>query len=174
MAPAEADILGSPTQRKGAPVTTGEAPDTSAPRQARLDLDTARQLFAAMDADAEADFGLIETYYHPQVRFRDPIQALEGRDAFIEMSARLVKRCKELRARVNDAAQTGNVIFLQWTMEMKIGPTPLSTIEGCTKLTLNEGGQVVEHRDYFDLWGDSLGSTPGIGKLYRWFVRLMG
>jgi len=141
---------------------------------AGLDVDTARQLFDAMDADAEADFSLIETYYHPQVRFRDPIQALEGRDAFIEMSKKLVDRCSHLRARVNDAAQTGNVIFLQWTMEMKLGPTPLSTIEGCTKLTLDDGGQVIAHRDYFDLWGDALGSTPRIGKLYRRFVRMMG
>jgi len=155
-------------------MTTGEAPDTGARPQTGLDLETARRLFADADPGAAADFSLIETYYHPQVRFRDPIQALEGRQAFIEMSQRLVSRCSELRARVNDAAQTGRVIFLQWTMEMKLGPTPLTSIEGCTKLTLDEQGLVVEHRDYFDLWGDSLGSTPGIGKLYRWFVGLMG
>ena len=151
-----------------------EAADTQSPAPAGIDLETARQLFGEMSADGEADFGLIETYYHPDVRFRDPIQALEGRAAFIEMSERLVKRCRELRAHVNDAAQTGNVIMLQWTMEMKLGPTPLTRIEGCTKLTLDDQGRVVAHRDYFDLWGDSLGSTPGIGKLYRWFVGLMG
>lgn len=155
-------------------MTTGEVPHLPTSSTTGLDLDTARRLFGEMAADAEADFGLIETYYHPNVRFRDPIQALEGREAFIEMSQRLVSRCRELRARVNDAAQTGRTIFLQWTMEMKLGPTPLTRIEGCTKLTLDERGLVVEHRDYFDLWGDSLASTPGIGKLYRWFVRLMG
>ena len=155
-------------------MTTGHASDHDAPPSEGLDLDTARRLFSEMDADAEADFGLIETYYHPQVRFRDPIQSLEGREAFIEMTKRLLSRCRELRARVNDGAQTDRVIILQWTMEMKIGPTPLTSIEGCTKLKLDERGLVVEHRDYFDLWGDSLGSTPGIGRLYRWFVGLMG
>ena len=155
-------------------MNTGEATADDTPGPAGLDLATARQLFQDMDPDAEADFSLIETYYHPQVRFRDPIQALEGRDAFIEMSKRLVTRCRELRAHVNDAAQTGNIIMLQWTMEMKLGPTPLTRIEGCTKLTLDERGLVTEHRDYFDLWGDSLRSTPGIGAMYRWFVGLMG
>ena len=155
-------------------MTTRESPVSDTPAPAGLDLETARQLFGEMEPGAEADFSLIETYYHPRVRFRDPIQALEGREAFIEMSKRLVARCRELRAHVNDAAQTGNIIILQWTMEMKLGPTPLTRIEGCTKLTLDERGLVTEHRDYFDLWGDSLGSTPGIGRLYRWFVRLMG
>lgn len=155
-------------------MTATEAPVPHTPAPAGLDLETARQLFGEMEPDAEPDFSLIETYYHPQVRFRDPIQALEGREAFIEMSRRLASRCRELRAQVNDAAQTGNVIMLQWTMEMKLGPTPLTRIEGCTKLTLDERGQVTEHRDYFDLWGDSLRSTPGLGRLYRWFVGLMG
>jgi hypothetical protein len=155
-------------------VTTLEAPDTDTPTPAGLDLETAKQLFGEMDPDAEPDFSLVENYYHPRVRFRDPIQALEGREAFIEMSKRLARRCSELRAHVNDAVQTGNIIMLQWTMEMKLGPTPLTRIEGVTKLTLDEQGLVTEHRDYFDLWGDSLGSTPGIGKLYRWFVGLMG
>ena len=157
-------------------MSAGDDPDTltrpTAPTG--FDLEKARQLFQDMDPDAEPDFSLIETYYHPQVRFRDPIQALEGRDAFIEMSKRLARRCSELRAHVNDATQTGNVIMLQWTMEMKLGPTPLTRIEGCTKLTIDDQGLVTAHRDYFDLWGDSLGSAPGIGKLYRWFVRLMG
>ena len=123
-------------------MTTTEAPVPHTPAPAGLDLETARQLFGEMEPDAEPDFSLIETYYHPQVRFRDPIQALEGREAFIEMSRRLASRCRELRAQVNDAAQTGNIIMLQWTMEMKLGPTPLTRIEGCTKLTLDERGHL--------------------------------
>ena len=155
-------------------MTIARASTPGASALTALDLETAKQLFSAMDSDAEADFSVVETYYHPDVRFRDPIQTCEGRDAFVEMSQRLVARCRELRARVNDAAQTGNIIILQWTMEMKIGRAPLSSIEGCTKLTLDDEGRVVEHRDYFDLWGDTLGSLPAVGGLYRRFVRLMG
>ena len=147
---------------------------TAAVETPRMDLETARGLFDAMSSEGPADFSLVDQYYHPDVRFQDPIQQLQGRDAFIEMTETLVRRCKELRARVNDAAQTGDLIFLQWTMEMKIGPSPLSTIEGVTKLRLGPDGRVIEHRDYFDLWGDSLGSMPGLGGLYRRFVRLMG
>jgi limonene-1,2-epoxide hydrolase len=144
------------------------------PTAAALDAETARGLFDSMSLEEPTDFSLVETYYHPDVRFQDPIQQVQGRDAFIEMSEKLVKRCRELRARVNDAAQTGDLIFLQWTMEMRFGPSPLSIIEGVTKLRLDADGRVIEHRDYFDLWGDTLGSMPGLGGLYRRFVRIMG
>jgi hypothetical protein len=117
---------------------------------------------------------LIERHYHPDVRFQDPIQQVQGRSAFIEMSERLVERCSELGAKVNDAAQTGDIIFLQWTMWLRFGPAPLSSIEGVTKLRLDAAGRVVEHRDYFDLWGDTLDSVPLVGGLYRRFVGLMG
>lgn len=140
----------------------------------RLTVEEARSLFDAMDVSAEPDFSLIERFYHPDVRFQDPIQKLEGRDAFIEMSARLAERCSELRAKVHHAAASDDVIFLQWTMEMKLGPTPLTAIEGTTKLVLNEDGQVIHHRDYFDLWGDSLSAMPLIGAGYRRFMRLLG
>jgi hypothetical protein len=136
--------------------------------------DLARELFDRMSADAPEDFSFIEQYYHPEVRFQDPIQKVVGRDAFIEMSERLVRRCKELRSKANDVAQSGDVIFVQWTMEMRFGSAPLSTIEGVTRLRLDERGRVIEHRDYFDLWGDSLESIPLIGSLYRRFVGLMG
>lgn len=140
----------------------------------RLTADTARALFDAMDASADPDFSLIEQFYREDVRFRDPIQSLQGREEFIEMSRRLVERCQELRATVHHAAESDEVIFLQWTMEMKLGPMPLTAIEGTTKLVLDADGRVAEHRDYFDLWGDSLSAMPLIGAGYTSFMRLLG
>jgi hypothetical protein len=136
--------------------------------------DLARELFDRVSADGPADFSLVEQYYHPDVRFQDPIQKVVGRDGFIEMSEKLVRRCKELRSKANDVAQKGDVIFIQWTMEMRFGSAPLSIIEGVTRLRLDERSRVIEHRDYFDLWGDTLESIPVVGRLYRRFVGLMG
>ena len=141
---------------------------------ARLTPEIARGLFDAMEAAPEPDFSLIEKHYREDVRFQDPIQTLEGREAFIEMTRHLVERCSELRAQVHYAAGSPEVIFLQWTMEMKIGPTPLTPIEGATRLVLDEDGRVKEHRDYFDFWGDSLAAIPGLGAAYRRFMRLLG
>jgi hypothetical protein len=155
-------------------MTEEETKQAASPGEGGMTADLARELFDRMSAEEPADFSLIEQYYHPDVRFQDPIQKVVGRDAFVEMSERLVRRCKELRSKANDVAQTGDVIFIQWTMEMRFGSAPLSIIEGVTRLRLDEHARVIEHRDYFDLWGDTLESIPGVGRLYRRFVGLMG
>ena len=59
-------------------------------------------------------------------------------------------------------------------MWLRFGRAPLSSIEGTTKLRLDEDGRVILHRDYFDLWGDTLDSVPVVGGLYRRFVGLLG
>lgn len=139
-----------------------------------LTLTLAKQIFSSDMMTKNPDFSIIRDYYHSNVRFRDAIQELHGRDAFITMMQHFMKRCSELHVHLNDAAQNGNVIFLQWTMKMRFSKSPLTVIEGATKLTLDADGKVVEHRDYFDLWGDTLDAVPGVGKLYRRAVKLLG
>ncbi len=146
--------------------------------QDALTLPIAKQIFSSQTLSDDSDFAIIRQYYHPNVRFRDAIQELHGRDAFIDMTKHFMKRCSTLDVHLNDAAQNGNTIFLQWTMKMRFGKSPLTTalttIEGATKLSLGPDGKVVEHRDYFDLWGDTLDAIPGVGKLYRRAVKLLG
>lgn len=144
------------------------------PRDAGLTLERARQMFSDEGMAKGSDFAIFRAYYHPNVRFRDAIQEIHGRDELIEMMGRFLKRCKDLDVRVNDSAQNGSVMFLQWTMTMRFGRAPRSSIEGSTKLTLNHAGQVIEHRDYFDLWGDTLDSLPTVGRLYRKLIRRLG
>jgi limonene-1,2-epoxide hydrolase len=139
-----------------------------------LNLEQAKQLFSESTLGTGGDLSLIQTYYHPDVRFRDAIQEVQGRDAFMEMTRRFVKRARELKVQVHDGAQTGNVIFLDWTMTLRFGPGPLTSYDGTSKLTLDAQGKVVEHRDYFDLWGDSLAGLPAVGKVYRFLVKHLG
>ena len=80
-----------------------------------LNLEQAKKLFSESTFASDGDLSLIQAYYHPDVRFRDAIQQVNGRDAFMEMTRRFVKRARDLKVEVHDAAQTGNVIFLDWT-----------------------------------------------------------
>lgn len=137
-----------------------------------LNLDKVREIYSkTYGADGKPDFSHIYPYYHPQVRFRDSIQMIEGKEKFMEMCARLAKRCSELYMAVHDIAQSGNVIFLQWTMTLRFKKTPLTPLNGVTKLTLDDNGLIVEHRDFFDLWGDSFDAIPVVGKAYRLFMK---
>ncbi len=134
----------------------------------------AKEIFERIFNGKEPDFDLVEQYYNSDVIFQDSIQTLNGRDAFIEMSKRFVKRCSELQVDVHNALQGESEIFLHWTMKFKFLLFPPSIFEGVTKLTLNEEGRVILHRDFFDVWGEVLRPIPVVGGLYSGFMKLMG
>ncbi len=140
-------------------------------------VDKAREMFSfrgKSDTGEGVDVSIVRKYYHPEVRFRDAIQTVEGRDAVIEMLLRFPQRCKELRCHVHRAVQEGDVIFVEWTMEMVVHPrVPTLTDEGISRLVLDDDGLVIDHRDYFDLWGDMIDSFPRVSKVYRSIVRHM-
>jgi limonene-1,2-epoxide hydrolase len=154
-------------------MATGTVEKQNGPKGEALTLDRARQLFTDTFRDG-SDLSLVKSYYHPDVRFRDAIQEVNGRDAFLDMTRRFLQRSKDLDVQVRDAAQAGNVIFMEWTMRLRMGVGPLSTFAGTSKLVLDGQGKVIEHRDYFDLWGDTLGALPGVGKVYRRLMKRFG
>jgi hypothetical protein len=47
---------------------------------------------------------------------------------------------------------------------------PTLADDGCTRLLLDEEGRVIDHRDYFDLWGDMIDAFPRVSKVYRKLV----
>jgi hypothetical protein len=86
------------------------------------------------------------------------------------MCNRLTKRCKKLRMDIVSIAGGTDIIIMDWKMTMSFRKSPDTPIFGCTKLTLNSEGKIIEQRDYYDLWGDIYNGIPGFGKLYRKFM----
>jgi limonene-1,2-epoxide hydrolase len=120
------------------------------------------------------DVSIIRQHYHPDVRFQDAIQVVHGKDAVIEMMLRFPKRVAELSCTVHEAVQKDDVIFVEWSMHMRARKSlPVMTNHGVSKLRLEENGLVIEHRDYFDLWGDMLDAFPRVGRIYRSIVKHM-
>jgi hypothetical protein len=117
------------------------------------------------------DYSRIYPYYHPDCRFQDSVQAFQGKDKFVQMCDRLQKRCSELYMDVHAMAKNGNIFFVQWTMTMRFRRTPLTPLQGATRVTVDDAGLITEQRDYYDLWGDSLDAIPVMGKMYRWFMK---
>ena len=137
-------------------------------KPARLTLEIARKEFGrTLGPDGKPDLKHLYKYYRADARFQDSIQVTHGRDAFVSLCNRLARRCSALRMDIHNAAQDGNIIFLHWTMTLSYVGTPSTPLYGTTLLTLDEDGQVVDHRDHYDLWGDTFDVIPGVGKLYR-------
>ncbi len=138
----------------------------------KLTPDSVRELWSlTYNTSGAPDWSHLFPYYHDDIVFQDCIQRVEGRTDFEALCNRLAQRCRELRMRILDVSQTGNVIFLEWEMTLMFQRWPSSTLHGCSRLTLDGDGLIVEQRDYYDLWGDIFDNIPRFAAIYRAFMR---
>jgi limonene-1,2-epoxide hydrolase len=122
------------------------------------------------NTQGKPDWSHTYPYYHPRIVFQDSIQRLEGIEDFKALCERLTARCEELRMDIHATAQSGNTIFMQWTMTMMFKKFPSTPVYGSTVLTLHEDGRIISQRDYYDLWGDIFNGIPWFKKPYRKFM----
>jgi len=141
-------------------------------RLRRLDAGSVRELWSrTYNANGKPDWSHIYPYYHPDIVFQDSIQRIKGIAEFVALCERLTKRCEKLQMEIHSVAQSSNCILMDWTMTMVFKKSPSTPIYGCTKLTLDEDGRIVEQRDYYDLWGDIFNGIPYFKRPYRAFMR---
>jgi limonene-1,2-epoxide hydrolase len=141
------------------------------PKGEAFTLDKVRQLFSAASFSRDAHLDLITPFYDENVRFKDSLLELHGRDRLLAVTARFLDRCSDVHMEVHEASQTGNTIFVDWTAEVRMRPAPSVTFQGATKFVLDAQGKIIEHRDYCDVLGPLLDAVPGVGKAYRWVLQ---
>lgn len=133
-----------------------------------LDIDSIKELWSkTYNREGKPDWSHIFKYYHQDIVFQDTIQRIDGIDDFIAMCNRLTKRTKQLKMEILHIAQNDNVIMFDWIMTMMFKKYPSTPLYGSTRLVLGENGQIIEHRDYYDLWGDIFNKIPHFGRIYR-------
>ncbi|PKN74972.1 MAG: limonene-1,2-epoxide hydrolase [Candidatus Cloacimonetes bacterium HGW-Cloacimonetes-2] len=136
-----------------------------------LDIDSIKELWSkTYNREGKPDWSHIFKYYHQDIVFQDTIQRIDGIDDFIAMCNRLTKRTKQLKMEILHIAQNDNVIMFDWIMTMMFKKYPSTPLYGSTRLVLGENGQIIEHRDYYDLWGDIFNNIPHFGRIYRKFL----
>ena len=122
------------------------------------------------NSQGKPDWSHIYPYYDANIIFQDSIQRLEGISEFKALCRRLTMRCQQLTMEILSIVKDSTIIFFQWKMVMMFRNWPSSPIYGCTRLTLNNEGKIIEQRDYYDIWGDIFNGIPYFRKLYRWFM----
>ena len=136
------------------------------------DLEHLKQLWEkTYNTDGKPDWSHLLPYYDDNIHFRDSIQEIYGLKDFSEMVKRLTKRSKKLEMKIVNAVQNGNIMFLEWEMTILFKKTKTSVVYGASRVKLNDTGKIIDHRDYYDLWGDIFDNIPFLGKLYRKFMR---
>lgn len=116
-------------------------------------------LVALTPDHAGAVDGLVPLY-DPAMVFRDPIQTVRGREAFLAMNRRLLRRMRRLHWEIAAVHGSDDEVFVEWRMlcALRLGPT--LDVSGVTRARAR-GGVIVDHRDYWDL-GEMLASAlPG-------------
>lgn len=108
--------------------------------------------------------------YADEVIFIDPAHRVEGLAALSDYFAALYQRLAYCRFVITSQQQQGRQAWLGWTMTFSHprlrGGKPV-TVEGATRLELDEEGKVCLHRDYFDLGAMLYEQLPLIGPLVR-------
>lgn len=123
------------------------------------------------NTQGKPDWSHIFPYYTEEIIFQDPIQKVEGKQAFIKMCNRLTQRCKELKMKISSVAATEEFIFMDWEMIMIFRNTPSTSLHGSTRLTLDDDGLITQQRDHYDLWGDIFANVPVMKKVYPRFMK---
>jgi hypothetical protein len=117
------------------------------------------------------DWSHILPYYHKNILFKDSIQELTGIENFKEMTERLATRSKDLKMNIVRAMMQDKEAFIEWEMTISYKKRPSSVLYGCSRITLDEDGKIIQQRDYYDLWGDIFDNIPRFGKAYRKFMK---
>ena len=124
----------------------------------------ADQLAAALVAirtdNPDALAGL-DKLYAEDLRFRDPIQELSGRAAFLAMNERLLRRMRALSWQIHHATGDDDYAMLEWTMHATSKLGVKLAVDGTTVVHARDG-RIVDHRDYRDL-GEMFASSVSWG-----------
>ena len=135
--------------------------------------DQLRDLYVSFEHEGDAAIERLGALYDPDMVFRDPLQTLHGRDAFLVMNRRILARARRLSFEVSEAVGGRGSVFLAWTMlyEPRLGPKLV--FHGTTHARV-KSGRVFEQRDYWDLLSSVAQSLPFVRNAYATLAPHLG
>ncbi len=119
---------------------------------------------------------LLEEIYHPDVVFEDAAHRLEGRAALSNYFRALYANVVRCDFVFDEQQQVGDVGFLTWKMELvhsKLQNGAPVLVNGASHLKFSQG-QVIYHRDYFDLGEMLYENLPLLGSLIKIVKQRLG
>ena len=103
------------------------------------------------------------------VKFKDSLHDLNSRTEMKQAFLCLFQTTQDVRYVVEDRAITGPVVYFRWKLEATLSGKPW-TVDGVTRATFDERGQVMEHLEYWDVASQLYERFPVVGPLLR-FIR---
>lgn len=111
----------------------------------------------------------LEALYHADVVFEDPAHRVVGWPNLQDYFTRLFRAVTECRFEIHDSLADQNTAYIQWTMVFshpRLASGSSRSVHGCSRLEFKDG-QVIYHRDYFDMGEMIYEGIPLIGSFLR-------
>lgn len=126
------------------------------------------EVFNQLRAD---NLHILDAFYHPQLKFVDPIGEVSGLPAMKKYYENMYKSVEEIRFDFVDHIENQGKHFVSWKMTLKTpnlnGGEPM-VMEGSSHINFEpETNLVIYHRDYFDMGAFIYEQIPVIG----WIIR---
>lgn len=109
--------------------------------------------------------------YHPQARFKDPFNEVEGVPAVQRIFEHMFHNLHEPRFVVTERVVQGEQALLVWEFHFRFKtfrPAQSQCIRGSSHLRFDAQGRVTWHRDYWDAAEELYEKLPWVGGLMRW------
>jgi ketosteroid isomerase-like protein len=132
-----------------------------------------RDVYVSFARDGDRAVARLAELYAVDVVFRDPLQTLRGREAFLALNRRVMARARHLSFDVEAVLGGGDSLLLAWTMTYALRGGRSLLFEGATHARVR-GGLIVEQRDYWDLLSSLAQSVPGVRHVYSALARRLG
>lgn len=116
---------------------------------------------------------LLETFYTPEARFKDPFNDVQGHDGIRAVFDHMFRALKGPRFVVREAVVQGDDAFLVWDFlfRFRSSDTQEQCVRGATHFKFAPDGRITLHRDYWDAAEELYEKLPLVGTLMRWLKR---
>ncbi|MCF8059777.1 MAG: nuclear transport factor 2 family protein [Bacteriovoracaceae bacterium] len=121
---------------------------------------------------------ILDGFYHPSLKFHDPLGEISGLDAMKAYYANMYKNVTDIRFEFGTLSEEGDDIFGIWNMILKAkslnGGEEVKVL-GVSHLKFDpETNLVIYHRDYFDMGSFIYEHIPILGSIIRRIKRKLG
>lgn len=140
------------------------------PRMSTSVRDAIVTAFARLSAEDASALDDLRPYYGDDVTFEDPVQKVQGLDAFLDLNRRLIRKARELSFSVESVVGEDAEFFVTWHMRLRPKVGPLFEVDGVSHLK-TAGGKVRSHRDYWDIAALFASAVPGGQTILRTILR---
>jgi len=114
-----------------------------------------------------ANVGEIAGLVTDDVHFRDPFNETRGRAAYLHVLAHMFTILADVRFDIHTQVGEGSRRFLYWTFTATHAMLGKISVEGVTRVELNEQGLICAHIDYWDSDSAFMARIPVAGAFIR-------